>query len=128
MSSTDEELDRFAALLNGIPEEREGMSLAELDGYVAGLIVCPEIIPPPEWLSSVWGGEGALANVEEAEEFISAVMGHYNQVASELANDPESYAPIFEIVVASDEVLWEPWIDGFERAMQLRADAWEGIC
>ena len=24
-------------------------------------------------------------------------------------------------------MLWEPWIDGFERAMRLRADAWEEI-
>ena len=41
MSHTDEELDRLEALLNDIPVEREGMSLAELDGYVAGLIVLP---------------------------------------------------------------------------------------
>ena len=25
------------------------------------------------------------------------------------------------------ETLWEPWIDGFERAMRLRPDAWEEI-
>ena len=43
MSHTDEELDRLEAMLNGIPVEWEGMSLAELDGYVAGLIVCPEM-------------------------------------------------------------------------------------
>ena len=55
-------------------------------------------------------------------------MGHYNRVASDLANDPESYAPILEVVVASDEVMWESWVDGFERAMRLRADAWEGRC
>ena len=24
-------------------------------------------------------------------------------------------------------MLWEPWIDGFERAMRLRADAWDEI-
>ncbi|MCY4498245.1 MAG: UPF0149 family protein [Rhodospirillaceae bacterium] len=119
--------NRLEALLNGIPEEREGMSLAELDGYVACLIVCPEVIPPSEWLAAVWGGEDAFADVAEAEEIISAVMGHYNQVASDLANDPESYAPILEVVVASDEVLWEPWIDGFERAMRLRSDAWGEI-
>ena len=127
MSHTDEELDRLEAMLNGIPVEWEGMSLAELDGYVAGLIVCPEMILPSEWLSGVWGDEGVFEDVEEARKIIEAVMGHYNRVASNLANDPESYAPILEIVVASDEVMWEAWIDGFERAMRLRADAWEEI-
>ncbi len=29
--------------------------------------------------------------------------------------------------VNGGETLWEPWIDGFERAMRLRPDAWEEI-
>ena len=127
MSHTDEELDRLEAMLNGIPVEWEGMSLAELDGYLAGSIVCPEMIMPSEWLSGIWGDEGAFEDVEEAEEVIGAVVGHYNRVASELANDLESYAPILEVIVASDEVMWEAWTDVFERAMRLRADAWEEI-
>ena len=127
MSGADDELDRLNVLLSGIPVERDGMTLGELDGYVAALIVCPEMIPPSEWLSGVWGGEGAFKDAEQAEEFIGAVMGHYNRVARELAEDPEAYAPVLEIDPNSDEVLWEPWVDGFQRAMRLRADAWEEI-
>ena len=127
MSRADEELDRLADLLNGIPVERDGMTLSELDGYVAALIVCPEMIPPSEWLSVVWGGEGAFADIEEAEELIGAVMGHYNRLARELAEDPEAYAPVLEIDPNSDEVRWERWVDGFERAMRLRVDAWEAV-
>ena len=33
----------------------EAMLLEELDGLVAGVLVCPEMIPPSEWLSVVWG-------------------------------------------------------------------------
>ena len=127
MGGTDEGLDQLADLLNGIPVERDGMTLAELDGYMAALIVCPEMIPPSEWLSGVWGGEGAFKDAEQAEELIGAVMGYYNRVAGELAEDPEAYAPVFEIDPNSDEVLWEPWVDGFERAMRLRTDAWEAV-
>ena len=29
--------------------------------------------------------------------------------------------------VNGGETLWEPWIDGLERAMRLRPDAWEEI-
>ena len=44
MSDTDPDLDRLQDLLNAIPVERDGMTVAELDGYVAALIVCPEVI------------------------------------------------------------------------------------
>jgi yecA family protein len=36
----------------------EAMLLEELDGLVAGVLVCPEMIPPSEWLSVVWGQTG----------------------------------------------------------------------
>ena len=54
MSDTDAELDRLHGLLNAIPAERDGMTIAELDGYVAALIVCPEMILPSEWLPGIW--------------------------------------------------------------------------
>ena len=39
------------------------MTIAELDGYVAALIVCPEVVLPSEWLPGVWGGEHEFADV-----------------------------------------------------------------
>ena len=127
MSDTDPELDRLHDLLNAIPAERDSMTIAELDGYVAALIVCPEVVLPSEWLPGVWGGEHEFADVDEAEATIAAVMGHYNRIARELAEHPEDYAPVLEIDPNGGETLWEPWIDGFERAMRLRPDAWEEI-
>ena len=127
MTDTDPDLDRLHDLLSAIPAERDGMTIAELDGYVAALIVCPEMIPPSEWLPGVWGGEHEFGDVDEAEATIAAVMGHYNRIARELAEHPEDYAPVLEIDPNGGETLWEPWIDGFERAMRLRPDAWEEI-
>ena len=127
MSDTDPDLDRLHDLLSAIPAERDGMTIAELDGYVAALIVCPDMILPSEWLPGVWGGGHEFADVAEAEATISAVMEHYNRIARELAEHPEDYAPVMEIDPNGGETLWEPWIDGFERAMRLRPDAWEEI-
>ena len=109
MISTDEELDRLDDLLCGLPVA-DAMTLEELDGYVAAVIVCPEIIPPSEWLPGVWGGEGVFANADEANEIIGAVTGHYNRVAQVLADDPESYVPLLDIDPHCDEVLWELWV------------------
>ena len=61
------------------------------------------------------------------EATIGAVLGHYNRVARELAERPEDYEPVLGVDPNSGETLWEPWIDGFERAMRLRPDVWEEI-
>ena len=73
------------------------------------------------------GGEHEFADVDEAEATIAVVMEHYNRIARELAEHLEDYAPVLEIDPNGGETLWEPWIDGFERAMRLRPDAWEEI-
>ena len=65
MTDTDPDLDRLHDLLSAIPAERDGMTIAELDGYVAALIVCPEMIPPSEWRPGVWGGEHEFGDVAE---------------------------------------------------------------
>ena len=56
-----------------------------------------------------------------------ATATHYNRIARELAESPEEYAPVLGMDANSGEALWEPWIDGFERAMRLRPDVWEEI-
>ena len=42
----------------------EAMMLSELDGLLTGLIVCPDLIMPHEWLPLVWGDE------EDVEELV----------------------------------------------------------
>ena len=46
MSEAFDDLDRLNELLDFIPPECEGMTIGELDGYVAGLFVCPEGVLP----------------------------------------------------------------------------------
>ena len=101
------------------------MTIGELDGYVTALIVSSEVILPSEWLPGAWGGEDAFGNLAEVEELVAAVMAHYNRIARQLAEDPGSYAPVLEVDPNGGDLMWGPWINGFERAMRLRADAWE---
>lgn len=127
MADIDEELDRLNDLLNGIPVGGDAMSLSQLDGYVAALVLCPEPVPASEWLPHVWGGDGMFGTVEEAAEAVAAVMGHYDRVVAELSEDAGAYAPILEFDPDDAEVRWEPWLEGFERAMRLRPGKWEEI-
>lgn len=46
-------LDRFL-LSDGAPDNSIGVS--DLDGFLTGIVVGPELILPSEWLPKVWGG------------------------------------------------------------------------
>lgn len=123
----DDELEQLDALLLSIPMEDEGMLLSEFDGFCAGLVVCPEMIMPGEWLPHVWGdGTGHFEDLEGVRSITDLIARHYNDVAHSLTPPAMGYSPIFEDK-RTGEILWEGWISGFERAMRLRPDAWERI-
>ena len=129
MSHPEAEIDKLEALLKALRAEAEPMTLGELDGFLTGVIVCPELIPPSEWLPEVWGSDGAadFASLDEAQALITAVMDHYNRIVSRLANTSEEIGLIFKVDPTGGDLLWEPWVSGFERAMRLRPDSWEQI-
>jgi yecA family protein len=91
------------------------MLLEELDGFVAGLLVCPELIG--EWLPVVWGSEEgdepAFDSLDHLNRLLGLVMEHYNDVARTLIERSHSYGPLFAVDKRHNEVLWETWIAGF---------------
>src|ERR1700734_2095411 len=58
----------------------DAMLLEELDGFIAGLLVCPELIKPSEWLPVVWGSEGeddpAFDSLDHLNRVLGLVMEH----------------------------------------------------
>mgnify|MGYP000215178774 CR=1 FL=1 len=83
MEQSDQELDRLSTLLHALPVDDMLMTLSELNGCLVGVLACPDIIPPSEWISHVWGetGEANFPDQKTADATISAVMAHYNSVA-----------------------------------------------
>jgi uncharacterized protein len=128
MSQSDKDLDRLHRLLSRLPIAQMPMTVSELDGFVTGILACPEAASPSLWLHHVWGESGTanFANIDVAEETIGAVMGHYNAVAQAMTRSLW-IEPIYEIDPNSDDVLWEPWVDGFMRAMALKPAAWTDL-
>ena len=58
MNKETKRLDRLDALFHALPFETMPMALSEFDGYVTGLLACPDMIPPSEWLPHIWGETG----------------------------------------------------------------------
>lgn len=102
------------------------MLLSELDGFLTGILVCPEQIMPVEWLQNIWGSdEGGIAPFEDPADgrwFVDAVMARCNEIARDFARGKPQ--PIFDVDERNGDVLWEVWIDGFAQAMELRPDSW----
>ncbi|CAN5473882.1 YecA family protein [soil metagenome] len=100
------------------------MILSQLDGYLAGIMVCPDLILPSEWLPGLWGAGEEPDDSEETDRLVALIVAHGNDVLDTLRRRPDRYAPIFDVYSPSEEVAWEVWVEGFEAAMRLRPKAW----
>ena len=103
------------------------LQLSDLDGFLTGIAIGPELLLPSEWLPVVWGDdEPVFENAEQAQTVIGAIMSRYNEIRRVLDTDPEAYAPIFW--EASDgEVIAADWAEGFADAVRLRPQAWQPL-
>ncbi len=102
------------------------MLLTELDGFLTGIVVGPDRIPPSEWLQGIWGiDDGETAPFEDPADvqwFVDAVTARCTEIVRDLGRGKPQ--PIFDVDERNGEVLWELWVDGFSEAMALRPDSW----
>jgi uncharacterized protein len=103
------------------------MQLSDLDGFLTGIAIGPELIKPSEWLPAIWGGdEPVFESIEQAQTVIGAIMGRHNEILRELDTDPEAYAPIYWEGPDGEEIAAD-WAEGFVDAVRLRLEAWRPL-
>jgi uncharacterized protein len=100
-----------------------------LDGYLTGVLLAPELIKPSTWLTEVWGAGGPrIADIDEANAVIGAVMARYNAICRdldvELGGDPEQFGFPFE-QYDIEAAQW--WAEGFVAAIAVAPEAWGQI-
>jgi hypothetical protein len=72
------------------------MGLSEIDGFLAGIVVGPELILPSEWLPVIWGGnEPQFQTDSEIRTVVGTIMGRYNEIVVCCNGDPDEFDPIF---------------------------------
>lgn len=130
MSGLSRRLKQLDEELLGLGEDT--MLLEELDGFIAGLLACPELIMPSDWLPVVWhedskDQQAVFENFDHANRVLGLVMEHYNSVARALMQRPDRYSPLFSVDTRNGDILWELWIEGFEKAVALRPAAWKKL-
>lgn len=103
----------------------DSMDVSQLDGFLAGVIVGPEMVGPSEFLPVIWGGEQPeFEGMEEAEAILGSILGRYNEIAEGLAVEPPEYGPVFWQDSLGNTIT-EDWAVGFMQAVAMRPEAWE---
>ena len=103
------------------------LSIGGVDGLLAAMVVCPEPVPPEEWLARIWiaEDEDEEFSIEETPETVAAfgeILKRFAEIGAELERG--EFQPIYDIDGRFDEALWQLWAEGFEIGMSLRPDAW----
>ncbi|MHA6767698.1 UPF0149 family protein [Sphingobium ummariense] len=129
MASSLDYLDELDRLLLG--QGDDCMLLTQLDGFLTGIIVSPDLIGPGQWLKTIWAGndgEGipVFDDAGGMQHFVDLVMHHYHEILASLAH-PGEFEPVLEIDTRTDETLWEMWIEGFGQAMDLAPAGWTRV-
>lgn len=127
MNKLPSRLRRLDDALADLPVEDEAMLLSELDGFLTGILLCPEAVMPSEWLPRIWGGGGDAPYDDPADVrwFAEMVMARHNEIARDLGRGKPQ--PLFDIDARNGEVLWDLWIEGFGAAVELCPDGWSEI-
>jgi uncharacterized protein len=125
LSVSDADLDLLDTYLLSDQSPSECMLLSDLDGFLTGVAIGPEVVMPSEWLPHVWGGEEPVFDdPAQASAILGTIMGRYNTIVREA--EAGAFGPIFW-ETADGTTIAADWAEGFMQAVALRADAWEPL-
>lgn len=105
------------------------MRPVELDGYLTGLIVAPDLIPPSLWIDGIWGDDQpVLDSMDQLQAIIDSVMGHYNATIDLIDKRGADHRPMFmDKSGTADLDKTHLWVRGFWQAMALAPEAWSAL-
>ena len=78
-------LSKWLGFLTSPVAPKRVMSPMELDRYLTGIVVSPDLLPPSRWIGGIWGeNEPTLDGLDQMQTVIAAVMDHYNAITAAL--------------------------------------------
>jgi len=118
----DAERERLEALLEAVPAPLDPLDTGMLDGFLCGVLVQPEMLPPSRWMPHVTDVDGRpLPAGFDAGEMHALVRRRHAELARAITArtwfDPWVYELDDAEASPADAVL--PWVAGFAAALEL---------
>jgi uncharacterized protein len=119
---SDDEIGRLQALLAALPAPLEPLDVMALDGYLCGVLLQPQPVPPAAWQRHVIDVDGrAPPPATDTAALWPLVMRRQAELARAIARrdwfDPWILPPDDDGAPVSQAVL--PWLAGFATALEL---------
>src|SRR6185369_8665884 len=122
-------LSTWLGFLTSPAAPKGAMSPMELDGYLTGIVVSPDLLLPSRWLRRIWGeNEPTFDSIDQMQTVVAAVMDHHNAILASLdagfkqieAKRNADYRPLYLAAsgTLSHDVV-RAWVGGFGKAMAL---------
>jgi uncharacterized protein len=132
---TDQDIERLQTLLDRVPAPLEPLDTSMLDGFLCGVLLQPQPVPPERWLRHVTDADGRappagfdaaplhvlvrrrhaeLASAIERRQWFDPWIFELEASAEGNADDDLLDAP----AAAAREAVY-PWVAGFATAMEL---------
>lgn len=116
----DPDIERLQTLLGKLPSPLEPPDLSALDGWLCGVVLQPQTVPPAHWLGFVHDVEGrALPTDVDLQDLHGLVLRRHAEIEHAIAQrqwfDPWIAPPDEDQTAVSDCVL--PWAAGFAAAL-----------
>jgi len=90
------DLEPLGEFLDSTRAPEACMDLSELDGFLAGLAVGPDPVPPEEWLPMVWDDEDPeFDDQAEADLILGTMFARYNEISDGLESEDPGYDPVY---------------------------------
>lgn len=121
---TENELNRLEAWLASPVFKGKAMRIDKLQGFLCAVISSPEIIPPSEWMPDALGKEPEYESLEQATEFMSSMMGFYNDVAGILRGNQPPRLILKPRSSADQRLDFQAWCEGYILGWALSTEEW----
>ena len=119
---SDRDIDELQRLLDAVPAPLEPLDASSLDGFVCGVLVQPQRLPNPRWLSYVTDHEGRpLPAGYDAARLQALVLRRHAELDAAIERrqwfDPWVFEP--EDAAAGARQAVYPWVAGVATAFEL---------
>jgi len=117
----------LSVLFNPVSWDPGLLPLLEMDGYLTGVLVTPEL-EVSDWIADLWPGIPPVTDEARMKLAFAAVLLRRKAIEAELQKGWPTYQPSFcERGKKADHGKIRGWMKGFYKAMKLHPEYWLDI-